>query len=197
MQEEEFFSVIEDNQQALRQIANNTSLGVAFSTLTHTYAKLKNMGPWKIDELDIEFILENDALTCAVVMAYARMFTSSNGATRFDKNVVPEPLRSIHEEIMELRHKRYAHHDDDHVSIEKQIEVDFDGEKFIVRPKTSLQITFGAPLHWEPLFDWLGKHLYDQIQDKVEKLTRKTGYDWAFLDGNPPPWVQRQELGES
>src|SRR3546814_16868596 len=52
--------------------------------------------------------LELDMLTTAFVATYVRLHTGGSGSG-FARAPLPEALRSAHDEIIDMRNKRYAH----------------------------------------------------------------------------------------
>ena len=72
----------------------------------------------------METILELDMLTTAFVVTYARL-QEGGGGSGFSRDSLPEALRPIHDEILDLRNKRFAHQAGHH-SVTDAMEVDFD-----------------------------------------------------------------------
>lgn len=101
----------------------------------YLYNKLRKMGPWDANDLTIEVFLENDALHSALVAAYGRIFTK--GLRRIARKKVPFELRPIHEALLVLRNKRYAH-SDSHESIETSFDLDFDGKTIFLNTGLSV-----------------------------------------------------------
>src|SRR3546814_10507495 len=52
--------------------------------------------------------LEFDMLTTAFVATYVRLHTGGSGSG-FARDALPEALRSAHDELIDMRNKRYAH----------------------------------------------------------------------------------------
>ncbi|MCP1214365.1 hypothetical protein, partial [Acetobacter okinawensis] len=61
-------------------------------------------------EATTEWMLENDMLTLAFVTTYARLVQGGIGSG-VSRKTLPTELRSVHDSIVELRNKRYAHND--------------------------------------------------------------------------------------
>src|SRR3546814_8494481 len=57
---------------------------------------------------DMAAFLELDMLTTAFVATYVRLHTGGSGSG-FARDALPEALRSAHDEIIDMRNKRYAH----------------------------------------------------------------------------------------
>ena len=186
-QEETIFTIPADVLQRLQDDVRNVQSSVEIQYL---YNKLKRMGPWSPEELNIELIMDIDSLHSAIVVAYGRIFT--DGPRRVSKSKIPSDLRHIHHELYELRNKRYAHNDE-HASIATHLDIDFDGEKVLLKTGYTLNMTLGAPASWEPLFEWLNQYLKTQIDKQLAALTVITGYKWEQPSGPPPSWVDYSE----
>lgn len=156
----------------------------------YLYNKLRKMGPWVAEDITMDFIFDNDALHSALVMAYGRIFTT--GPRKIARKKVPIELRPIHDELIDLRNKRYAHNDR-HESVETLLDFEFDGSTIILKTGLSLQIVFGAPEHWKQLFDWLNIYLHDQLESQLKRLSDETGYKWEQVRGPVPSWVADAE----
>lgn len=175
-----------DHGEDIERLAQDVQNEYSFTKVSFIYGRLKKMGPWRLEDFNMELILEIDMMQSALAVEYARIFVG--GSRKVSRNKIPEDLRHVHDSIMELRNKRYAH-DDNHFSVENFIDLEIQGEKVLVKPGSKLRMVFGAPSEWEPLIQWLGKYLHDQSQDQLQRLTDKTGYEWGRPSGPPPDWL--------
>ena len=92
------------------------------------------------------------------------------------------------QQIIELRHTKYAHHGG-HESIEPKLELDFRGECINVIPNLEILVCFGAPKEWGPLLEWIDGYMHETIAKQLSLLTDKTGIEWKMPDGDAPRWV--------
>lgn len=135
---------------------------------------------------DFKAILENDMLTTAFVVTYARIHQSHAG--KFSKNELPEHLRPIHDEIMELRNKRFAHADD-HSSVTLSMRVTVEGDRFEMVPGMNITFAVGGRNEWRELVEVVDDILARRSDRLLEGLSRKTGKEWAFAQ--PPEGAER------
>ena len=135
-----------------------------------------------------EAMMEQEILTTAFIVTYARLFASGNGASRLSKSDIPEHLKSVHDEIIELRHKRYAHNDA-HETVSTGIEVMFDDDGFQIKAQMSLGFYVGGRDEWEELITFIDAHMHERLTKTLERLAKKTGYKWTFPSGPAPDWV--------
>lgn len=156
---------------------------LAVSSIRFIYDRLSKMEP----SVSVEFMFEVDALTSAIATSYGRLFTQTTGVTKLNESIIPSHLRSIHDQVMSLRHERYAHHGD-HNSLKTLLCVEWDGTKFAVVPQMLIGMWFGASKDWAPLFAWMDSYLFQQVQRHTDHLAKVTGQPWAFADGPPPSW---------
>ena len=141
-------------------------------------------------EATTEWVLENDMLTLAFVTTYARLVEGGIGSGVSRKTLPPE-LRPVHDKIIELRNKRYAHNDG-HESITGSLEISFEGGNFDINVKFNMDVHVGGALAWEPLVVFLDGLLVSRLHAQLQKLKQKTGREWTFPSGPPPKWVQSE-----
>ncbi len=186
MSEEYLSESLKPYKDEIDRLVLDANNGYSFSKVTYIYSRLKKMGPWKRSDLNMELILEIDMMHAALVVTYGRIF--SGGARKVNPNKVPGHLRPIHDQIIELRNKRYAHNDE-HKSIELKASFEEDGDKVILKPKISIQMALGAPAEWQELFDWLGDYLVNQSNKQLVRLSEISGREWSQPKGSPPDWI--------
>lgn len=102
-------------------------------------------------DLTMEFLLQNEALTTALVIAYGRLFAKTTNTTQLDARKIPDELREAHEEIISLRNERYAHHGG-HESVRSTASIEADGEEILFTQRLELQMVLGAAKHWAVRF---------------------------------------------
>ncbi|MDV7141478.1 hypothetical protein R3X27_02160 [Tropicimonas sp. TH_r6] len=203
--EEWFNNVLEERSQDIERLGKAIRTGFAATQVSFMYYRLKSMGPWSADDITMELLFEIEAMTTALVISYGRLFASSDGTTRISRSKIPMELRSHHDDIMELRNKRYAHHDSHH-SVASMGDITFQDGRFHFAGSMRVGMHFGAPREWEPLVTWLGEYLVEQQNRQLRRLSELTGHEWTSPMGPPPAWLsesddscqpeqQQQELG--
>ncbi len=154
------------------------------SSLSYIYHRLRTAK----FELTAEAVMELEMLTTAFIVTYARLFASGNGGSGVSKDQIPEHLKDVHDDIIELRNKRYAHNGG-HDTINSGIEIDFDGSQFRIHLQMSMGYHLGGRDEWEQLVTFLDAHMHERLSKILGRLKAKTGYDWIFPEGPAPDWV--------
>lgn len=142
----------------------------------------------------IEFMLEVEALTTGLVTSYGRLFTSSDGSIKLKDDIVPDHLRPVHDEIMDFRNRRYAHHGA-HPSITTSTTLSAEDQEIVLDQQMSFEFRVGVAAHWGPLIVWLREYLHDRIQSELQYLSSKSGFVWRMRQGAPPSWVIEASRG--
>lgn len=135
-----------------------------------------------------EDLMTMDALTTSIVMSYGRLFSSGNGSTKLNNNIIPPSFKLVHQHIIDLRNTKYAHHGG-HESIESNLGFDFQGGCINVIPNLEILICFGAPKEWGPLLEWIDTYMHETIEKQLSLLTKKTGIEWKMPNGDAPRWI--------
>ena len=138
-------------------------------------------------EATMEWVLENDMLTLAFVTTYVRLIDGGIGCG-VSRSALPAKLRPVHDNIIELRNKRYAHNSG-HDSITGSLEIGFDGGKFDISVNFNMGFHVGGALEWEPLVAFLDNLMFSRLHAQLEKLKERTGREWTFPSGTPLKWV--------
>ncbi|MEP3945165.1 hypothetical protein [Ascidiaceihabitans sp.] len=139
-------------------------------------------------ELTAEAVMEQEILTTAFIVTYARLFSRGNGASGISRNHIPAHLKFVHDDIMELRNKRYAHNDA-HKTKQSGVEVNFDDGGFRVGVRMTLGFHVGGRDEWEEIITFIDAHMHDRLTKILGRLKKKTGYEWSFPVGPTPDWV--------
>jgi len=138
-------------------------------------------------EPTMDWVLENDMLILAFVTTYARLIDGGKGSG-VARNALPAELRPVHDRIIELRNKRYAHNAG-HESITGSLEISFEGGKFDIGVKFNMGFHVGGALEWKPLVEFLDGLMFQRLHAQLEKLKEKTGREWTFPSGPAPEWI--------
>lgn len=132
----------------------------------------------------MEAILELDMLTTAFVATYVRLFTGGGGSG-FSRDSLPRELRPFHDEIVEIRNKRYTHVDE-HGSVKDEMEIQEEEGKFIIQLSMSYGYYIGGSNEWTKLVDCLDEIFADRGDKIMERLKQRTGREWSLAKGQPP-----------
>ena len=185
-----FYALKEEGQAVLEAADDNLKilnrLAHAFPTMASLRYIQHRLASTKF-EATIEWVLENDMLILAFVTTYARLVQGGIGSG-ISRKELPAELRPVHDKIIELRNKRYAHNDS-HDSIIGNLEVGFEDGKFDVSVKFDMGFHVGGALEWEPLVVFLDDLMFRRLHRQLERLKEKTGREWTFPSGPPPRWA--------
>lgn len=140
-------------------------------------------------EPTMEAILENEMLVTAFVVTYTRLQQGGIGSG-FGRDSLPEPLRRFHDEIIDLRNKRFAHSAGHH-TINDAMEIGFQEGRFEVRLGSEVRIQIGGAPEWQDIVDFVDGLIADRMDRVIGKLTQKTGFEWRLPKGQSPEEAQR------
>ena len=170
----------DDNLKILNRLVHAFPTMASLRYIQHRLASTKF-------EATMEGVLENDMLTLAFVTTYVRLIDGGIGSG-VSRSALPAKLRPVHDNIIELRNKRYAHNDR-HDSITGSLEIGLEGGNFDISVKYNMSFHVGGALEWEPLVVFLDNLMIRRLHAQLEKLKEKTGREWTFPSGPPPKWV--------
>lgn len=170
----------DDNLKILNRLVHAFPTMASLRYIQHRLASTKF-------EPTMEWVLENDMLTLAFVTTYVRLIDGGIGSG-VSRGALPPELRSVHDNIIELRNKRYAHNAG-HDSITGSLEIRFEDGKFDIGVNFNMGFHVGGALEWEPLVVFLDNLMFSRLHVQLEKLKQKTGREWTFPSGPPPKWV--------
>ena len=154
------------------------------ASLSYIYHRLRTA---KFD-MTAEALMEQELLTTAFVVTYSRLFVSGNGGSGVSRDEIPAHLQGIHDDIIDIRHKRYAHNGG-HETIASGIKIDFDDTEVRVNLQMSLGFYMGGRNEWGELITFIDGHMHERLQKILGRLKAKTGYEWKFPNGPGPDWV--------
>ena len=137
---------------------------------------------------DMTAFLELEMLTTAFVATYARLFTGGSGSG-FARDALPKSLRAAHDEVIEMRNKRYAHVAEHH-SVADEMEIYEESGQFFVKMGVRFGFYVGGSNEWTKLVDALDEMFADRGEKLVERLQARTGREWAFAQGASPAPVE-------
>lgn len=169
--------IVTKHEAELDRLDRFTKIGLTISEIKYILERLKQMGPWKRSELTQEVLYETISLLTALSVTYGRLFAQGD-ATKINRKDIPQEWRGIHDELIELRNKRFAHHDSHH-SIKTDLDFDFDGRSFVVYPRIKIQIPQEVPEKTEELINWISDHMKERTAKVLERLSRESGCEWV------------------
>jgi hypothetical protein len=177
----------DDGQAALeavnKELQQLSRISNSFTSLVALKHAQKRLSEYKF-AADMDAIMELDMLTTAFVVAYARLYQGGNG-TGFARDVLPEHLRGVHDQIIEIRNKRFAHNDDHH-SVTNDLGVEFDGSRFFLKFNLTLGYHVGGATEWHELTAFLDRYTVERMEKVLARLKQKTGYEWIMPTGPAP-----------
>ncbi|EMX2273474.1 hypothetical protein [Yersinia enterocolitica] len=154
------------------------------SSLSYIYHRLRTSK----FEATSDALMEQEMLTTAFVVTYARLFVTSNGICVLKRGHIPAHLRGVHDELYKIRNERYAHNGG-HESIDSSVGFAFSGTQVHINVQMSLGLHIGGRDEWEDLVKCLDALMYERLYKILGRLKDKTGYEWIFQNGAEPDWV--------
>lgn len=144
---EEVLRIVDDDIRGLISLLNSIP---TTSNLSYIFHRLRNAK----FEPTTEALMEQEMLTTAFIVTYGRLFAKGSGATGVSRKSIPGHLRAIHDEIIELRNKRYAHNASHH-TVGSSIRVDLDDNGFHVQMQGNFGFYIGGKDEWEELVTFI------------------------------------------
>ena len=139
-------------------------------------------------EINMESALEQEMLTTAFVVTYSRLFVDSKGTAGISRKKIPRHLRRVHDELIQIRHERYAHNGK-HDSLSSALEIIYDGSNFNLDLQLSYGLFIGGRNEWDELIKFIDEYMVDQLQKILRRLKEKTGCEWNFPSGPVPDYI--------
>ncbi len=173
-------AVMDSVEKELSQLARISNSFTSLVALKHAQ---KRLSEYKF-AADMDAILDLDMLTTAFVVAYVRLHQGGTGSG-FSRDSLPEKLRGIHDQIIDMRNKRFAHNDDHH-SVSNAMEIGFEGNRFLVKFGLTLGYHVGGATEWHELVKLLDMMTVERMEKVIARLKEKTGYDWVMPTGPAP-----------
>lgn len=173
-----------------KDIGNLIRLANAFPTmvsLRHIHHRLATT-PF---EPTVDAVLDHDMLTSSFAVTYARLADGGVGSG-VARDQLPVHLRPVHDHLIELRNKRFAHNAG-HRSLTGGLEIRFEGGRFDVNLNFNMGFHVGGANEWEELVTFLDRLMHDRLQKLLARLSEKTGYEWSVPAGAAPPWAEMEK----
>ena len=134
--EREFLDAHSDAIQRFERLVPTLN---AAQQVKYAYYRLKGLQV----ELTMDFMLEVETLTSALVTAYGRLFAETDGTTKLRPDQVPDELKDTHRELIDLRNKRHAHHGAHH-SVETEMRYSVYDDRVDVKISMNMVMCLGA-----------------------------------------------------
>lgn len=182
------YQAMADNGHAIlktvdKELSKISRIKNSFTTLVALKYVQNRLAEYKF-AADMDAILELDMLTTAFVVTYVRLHQGGNGSG-FSRDALPEKLRVIHDQIIELRNKRFAHNDDHH-SVSNAMEIGFQDDRFEIKFGLTLGYHVGGATEWHELVKFLEVMIVERLHKLFARLKEKTGRDWVLPTGPAP-----------
>lgn len=193
----ELQAIADDGRAVLKSVDAELSQVARISNSFATMATLKHIRERLADykfAADMTAFLELDMLTTAFVVTYARLHEGGRGSG-FSRDTLPARLRPAHDQIIDLRNKRFAHNGDHH-SVENAMEIGFEDGRFSLLFSLKLGFHIGGANEWHELVDFLDILTVERVGKLLARLKEKTGRDWVWPSGPTPRGaaVRREEM---
>jgi hypothetical protein len=168
---------VDKELSALSRVSNSM---VPLVTLKHVRDRLAS---YKF-AATMEAILELDMLVTAFVVTYVRLQEGGAGSG-FSRDALPQKLRPFHDQIIDLRNKRFAHNAGHH-SVLDAMEIQRHDGGFEIHLSMNLQIQVGGAPEWQELVDFIDAMYVDRSDRLVARLKERTGHEWSIPKGPAP-----------
>jgi len=183
-----FQAMVNDHRAVLKSGDKELSQIIRISKSLSTLAALKHvqkrLAEYKF-AADIDAFMDLDILTTAFVVTYVRLHLGENGSGGFSRDALPEKLRGSHDQIIELRNKRFAHNDDHH-SVSNAMEIEIRDDRFEIKFGLTLGYHIGGATEWHELVRFLDAMIAEKLYKLTARLKEKTGRDWGLATGPAP-----------
>lgn len=180
---EDALRIVDEDIRGLISLLNTIPTS---SSLSYIYRRLRNAK----FEPTTEAVMEKEMLTTAFIVTYGRLFAKGDGATGVSRKSIPSHLKTVHDELIELRNKRYAHNAS-HRTVGSSIRVDLDDGGFHVQMQGNFGLYIGGKDEWEELVTFIDALMHERLTKIFDRLKKKTGYDWSFPTGPSPSWLDK------
>lgn len=178
---EEALRIVDEDIRGLISLLNTIPTS---SSLSYIFRRLRNAK----FEPTAEAVMEQEMLTTAFIVTYGRLFAKGDGATGVSRKNIPSHLKTVHDEIIELRNKRYAHNASHH-TVGAGIRVDLNDDGFHVQLQGNFGFYVGGKDEWEELVTFIDALMHERLTKIFDRLKKKTGYEWSFPTGPTPSWI--------
>jgi hypothetical protein len=178
---EQVQEMAENGRAILKSVDGELSQLLRLSFASIDLATLKHIKQRLADyrfEPTMEAVLENELLITAFAVTYARLQEGGVGSG-FARGALPHHLRRFHDEIIELRNKRFAHNAGHH-TVNEAMEIGFQDGRFEVHLGSNLRVQLGGAREWRELVDFIDGLIADRMDRVLGKLGEKTGHEWSM-----------------
>lgn len=177
----QYETMASDGRAVLKSVDNELNQTGRLSRSFATIALLRHIQT-RLSEYrfsaDMAAIWELEMLVTAFVVTYTRL-QEGKAASGFSRNALPENLRSKHDEIIELRNKRFAH-ETDHHTVTDMMEIQFENDLYEIHPAINFRVQIGGAPEWKELLDAVEGILIERSEKLIVRMTEKTGYKWGY-----------------
>lgn len=180
-----FQEMVDDHRAVLRsgdkELSQIIRISKSFPTLAVLKHIQKRLAEYKF-AANMDVVMDLEILTTAFVVTYVRLHLGENGSSGFARSALPERFRRIHDQIIDLRNKRFAHNDG-HYSVSNAMEIEVRDDRFEIEFKVELEYYVGGATEWHELVQFLDSMITGRLYNLLPKLKEKTGRDWVLPTG--------------
>jgi hypothetical protein len=153
------------------------------SNVRYVYSYLRSL---LTSRLLVEFIMLSEPLTTLIVYREWHVCHQNNDGRSHSCMRIwfREQLRPIHNEIMSLRHERFAHHGAHEIT---KVDIQSTHDCLVVMPELN-----HAPKEWGLCFSGYDELMYEESKKQLEHLSRISGIKWTMPHGPSPSWLSDQ-----
>ena len=177
----QFEAMAEDGRAVLRSVDKELNQAGRISRSMVDIVALKHIQD-RLSEYrfspDMISLLELEMLITAFVITYVRLQQGGAGSG-FDRGQLPEHLQPKHDEIIDLRNKRFAHSDEHH-TVSNMMEISYSDGRYEITPSLNLRVQIGGAPEWNELVDAIEAIFVDRSKKLLSRISKKTGYEWGF-----------------
>jgi hypothetical protein len=181
---EELQGLAENGRAVLKSVDGELSKAARLSKALISVVSLKHIDgrlrAYKF-QAELDAFLELEMLTTAFVVTYVRLFLGGASAG-FGRQELPESLHAAHDQILDMRNRRFAHSDEHH-SITDAMEIGFRDDQFQINPSIVMGFYVGGANEWHELVDFIDNLYAEKMEKLMAKLSTKTGHKWAWPKG--------------
>jgi|CoawatStandDraft_6_1074263.scaffolds.fasta_scaffold14537_2 hypothetical protein len=175
-------AVLKSADNELSQLSRIANVLVTVQALKHIQKRLNDHG----FQASMEHMLELDMLTLAFVVTYVRLHQGGAGSG-FARVNLPGHLRQCHDEIVEMRNKRFAHNTGHHTITDAlQITSGIECTHFEIQLGQSFRVQIGGNPLWAELVAFVDDMFADRMDRLLKRISAKTGRQWSLQAGEPP-----------
>lgn len=161
---------------AIKRLKNWTALEMSSGQARHYADRLLEFG----EQPTLETAYDLDGIISAFVMAYGRLFVSSGQSARLEAAIFEGTEHmAVHQELLSLRHTKYAHHGD-HDFTKFSLSVEDKGNEYVITQRFSLVLPGTRFEKWSDTLNFARDHIGVKTVEFLEKAAEVAGKPMRF-----------------